>query len=1014
MFKKFLLFILLLLCVFNTAFSYDGEYFGEKDVRVVKTEWFDIIYTPKSEETAKILFEKADGVYKEISEMYGMPIPCRMPVVIVTGVEQFNAYYTNFPYNHIVLYDTGIIDELAVFSETTLSTFRHELTHAFTYNMKNKFWTTVDSIFGDLVSPGSLLFITAGWSEGAAVTSESFNGEGRLNDEFSKQMVRQAKIENQFPKVFDVQGAADIYPVGSFYYFNSAFDQWLQKNYGMEKYAKFWYRCINFQTIGVRSTFKRIYGFPIQQAWDEFKNSVHVPEVYEDAIEDKLVQDFFNATTESSKSKLSSNNKEGALFTNLSCTQKGLYYIDERNDTIYFVPNEKLQNGKIKPKKVYTSQGLNGVKSSSDGRFLALNEYDTNAASIKSKCGIYDTKTGKTLRLKETNVKEPAVIFDGIDYYLVCQKYENQNYSILINKILLNNGRLSKLEEFARVSLKSEVPSDFCDLGKGSFAYINRNGLAYTIQVRDISDLSNIQKTVSLPYERMVVRYLSYSSDAVLHFSYTVPDSMPRYGKYDCSSKEFTLQSKDVSGGVYEPVKMENGQILFAGRFYRQNRLFIGAQNFEAESVKLFGGEEKLVLNINIDEKALLQNKQQNVELPYEKVNPFKYYTKGILVPLSITESPTHLDGNSYSYSNILGLTYMTASPWNAGGLYTLSLGYGTYTNSFAGLFSVSGGTSSSLLSYSVALTSEFDFEGWKQEWLNAQVITKFNPLRNATMYVNAITDTTFGRENKITDYGSDVYFDLGSGFLDDFGSAAPGSKDNYLYSQDVLALGLSTVRNSTAGRYSKTGFMLEAFCYYTLHSRISGGYENDINTADLGANFITYIPRLLPVKNIYSYTYNLPAKLKFSLFPASLSTVMDGDSIMIGKPIADYETILASVRTDLVLLGKEIQKAVSFIPPLYFSNARLSAIYLGVLCDDAKTYKNYRFAHLGSYANMLKSNELEYINQVALRLELGFVPNIGQLARAFQFNCYTQADYTFSTVSDGKINFKLGVEAEF
>ena len=122
--------------------AHSGMFAGEKDLRVVKTKWFDIIYPLRCEESAAILFEKADLVYEEVTAQYGLTPSFRMPVVITPAVENFNAFWTSVPYNHIAIYDTGASGAggLAVFSETLLSTFRHELTHAVTYNMKNGFW----------------------------------------------------------------------------------------------------------------------------------------------------------------------------------------------------------------------------------------------------------------------------------------------------------------------------------------------------------------------------------------------------------------------------------------------------------------------------------------------------------------------------------------------------------------------------------------------------------------------------------------------------------------------------------------------------------------------------------------------------------------------------------------------------------------------------------------------------------------------------------------------------------
>ena len=147
-----------------------------------------------------------------------------MPLVITQKVEQFNANWSSYPYNHIVLYDTFPSDNLQVMEDTILGTFWHEITHSITYNMKHPFWKSLDIVFGDEFYPGSLT-VTRGMAEGAAVASESITGEGRLNSEFSKHVIKQAKIEGQFPYYSDVQGASDKYPIflGIFLLINCSF-----------------------------------------------------------------------------------------------------------------------------------------------------------------------------------------------------------------------------------------------------------------------------------------------------------------------------------------------------------------------------------------------------------------------------------------------------------------------------------------------------------------------------------------------------------------------------------------------------------------------------------------------------------------------------------------------------------------------------------------------------------------------------------------------------------------------
>ena len=87
-------FLAVLLCSFlwiNFSFAYDGFFSGEEELFVVKTQWFDIIYQQSSEAAAKILFEKADAVYEDIAGDYGIEPQFRMPVVITSAVEEFNA-----------------------------------------------------------------------------------------------------------------------------------------------------------------------------------------------------------------------------------------------------------------------------------------------------------------------------------------------------------------------------------------------------------------------------------------------------------------------------------------------------------------------------------------------------------------------------------------------------------------------------------------------------------------------------------------------------------------------------------------------------------------------------------------------------------------------------------------------------------------------------------------------------------------------------------------------------------
>jgi len=74
--------------------------------RVIKTEYFDIIYPPESESSARTLASYADNVYEKLTSLFGITVPARIPVTFAPHTELFNGYYNPVPFPHIILYDT--------------------------------------------------------------------------------------------------------------------------------------------------------------------------------------------------------------------------------------------------------------------------------------------------------------------------------------------------------------------------------------------------------------------------------------------------------------------------------------------------------------------------------------------------------------------------------------------------------------------------------------------------------------------------------------------------------------------------------------------------------------------------------------------------------------------------------------------------------------------------------------------------------------------------------------------
>ena len=68
--KQVLLLFLFLVCS-AALFSYEGMLAGQRGLKVIKTEYLDIIYTPGSEKSAAIIAEHGDDIYRELQE-YGI------------------------------------------------------------------------------------------------------------------------------------------------------------------------------------------------------------------------------------------------------------------------------------------------------------------------------------------------------------------------------------------------------------------------------------------------------------------------------------------------------------------------------------------------------------------------------------------------------------------------------------------------------------------------------------------------------------------------------------------------------------------------------------------------------------------------------------------------------------------------------------------------------------------------------------------------------------------------------
>ena len=915
------LFIVLTSLFFSfSLFAHEGSMAGAGKLRFTQTKYFDLIYGEKNLASANILYEKADAVFEELAAAYGVEPSFRIPVVITATVEQFNAYYANSPYNRIVLYDTGQIDDLAVFSETLLSTFTHELTHALTYNLKNKTFVVVGKIFGDAIS-NHYFTVTSGMAEGATVSYESSKGEGRLNDPYSLQMIRQAKIEDQFPTYSDVKGASDAYPKGSFYYFNGAFAEFLQRNFGMHKYSEFWYRCINGEHLtdfAAAGAFKNTFGIKLNRAWKMFENSLQVPSVAAaNPVTAGQAFDFFDKQNQSGDFSLK--NTTGSRFSNLRVCETGLAYVDDSCNTIHFVRDGK------KPQKLFHQDYLDGIRLSLDGRFLTISHYSTASATIKHCAKIYDFETKKLISVPGTNYVSPAVISSNGEYYFIAQKYEKQRYSIVIQKLDVEK-KLSLCENPVEFTFDAEqVPSEFTDLGNGQFAFSLKSGLDYSICVSDIN-FSGITE-YPVPYEKMKIRDLSLSSNT-LYFSWATKETLPRLGMLNFDDGHFSLMNENISGGVYTPVQ-KDGHIYYTAQFYKQSRLL------ELENSWWTCDEVDTTVSL----PAFENNPAPVPEpLPYKNFSPFQYALNGFLIPI----------GGIASNVPTLGFTYMNSLPWYAG-ITMFSGGYDLSSKSGLFDFSYQSGTDTSLLQYSLVSTLIINKSGFKELSGSALISSGFDFGRRYAVLFAARADASYGKLSAKNDNTSFSSLQIGSASWTNVFTSGPGT---YERKGITLTMGLAHSYKTDLEPYK---------------NELSDIYDVEFDT-----DF--YIPKLLPILCTDNFTYNLPTKINTSVFSLSDSDYriakVNAETVLFGY---DIQKAIPGVSA---LFLNDVILSINYIGGFDYANASdanqswhmtHADVYLDQIKSGEVAYKQYAklklslgfTPNIGTYANSAYRNNL-------------------------------------------------------
>ncbi len=844
----------------------------------LRSDHFEFIYPEESEETAIILYNSAESLYEKATSLLQTEIDIFLPVYITPNTQQLNAYFTAAPYNRIVFYDTPADSfSLAVFSDTKVLVFYHELVHALTMNMKNGFWNFLSTLFGDIYSPSYLYSSTLSFLEGATVSFESMDGEGRLNNGDSMAYLVQAKIEDVFPSWKDASGPRDIFPKAQYaYLFGGAFNSYIQKKYGMEKYSELWTLCGSGGGWDpfIDGSFKKVYGVPLEEEWNAFAETIPVPVIAED------VEVLTVADKPSYHSAMAFRN--GA--------EKGIAFLDN-SSFIQYTPIDSDTGKPGKIRKLLLGDGyVSDMAFTEDGRYLLINGIGTNLTNVYS-LKIYDMEQDECV-VQEVYPLSSACIADFAGYgkfvvgaavrsgraYLEIRDF-NQVLAQGNNAAVLYSEKLPVLREvYSLCAAGEKVWSLEKEAGVWNLAVyeFGANDNKCYLERKEVfpfpkgivpSSLTNggmnegtltfycavAGKGLSAGYEEEPgsLSRLFTIEVPVTGVSETVPDSSfataEPHVPAEATCARVSLAKGDVSGGVHRP-------------FYdpSTDTLYFIARKAESLDVSychgIPGGTTELspinaVPATDGGELVLQTNQTVSTELtlPTERgtYNPFRFIFPGAFLPAGMDLT------SDYPY--LLGATWMLVDPTES--FKALISGGWDYFNGKGGVsFRTWGGPS--ILNYELSLLSEWNRFGFNL-FRGKVILSGAIPVNTRRQEIQYSNKFIYEYDNDCHDFTNkvgiayDCDFKTGKGFFDVLSFTAGAS----FVTESYISRDSSDLRNNI-GMFLKVG--TGGFLPITVNASLMPSSKYFLNLSAEAVLLSFEIQKGIPLLPLYANRFTL------------------------------------------------------------------------------------------------------------------------------------------------------------
>jgi len=610
-----------------SLFHYGASASDKNRLSVISTEYFDFIHPEASADTAVYLARYADGFADEICLLLDTSMKGRIPVYLNPDIQLLNAYFSPFPYNRIVLYDTTVTDgSLGGFRDAILKVFYHELTHAISINVRTPFWQLMSETFGDILSINFIVTMPLSFLEGVTVSFESRNGDGRLNDPYTRHFYIQDKIEGKTPSWKDVAGSRDIHPgSAASYLYGGAFSAWLQDAYGMEKYAGLWKRGGGFNpfTSLLQTRFRQVYGISLADAWAAFLDSIPVPPAI--TVNENILEGI-----------------PDGIYTALAASPDGLAFSDGNSGAVLF---RKL-DGSVE-RLFDTDETLNRLSFSPDGKLLLVSDAKIGGDSILLRARLFDVQRKRFLPDMFENLRDAS--FAGSSS-LICgiESFSQNSRLVLLDRESGGDRRVlvSAGPDESFYTFYNPVHA-----GPGRLACIGADGPDRRLLFVDTAN-GNLSSS-EFPAELRYIRFLSSASDSgetLLSFGWANENTLYRYALYNPDTGLLRMQEGDYSGGVFHPVYGNTtGSILYSASFSGRDRLS------SLDSVS--GCTERIIpppSPLSVRDSGLLP-----APVPRSRYyNPLPWFLDGVFLPY-----PSFLPVDTGLQNVAPGFIYLTGDP---------------------------------------------------------------------------------------------------------------------------------------------------------------------------------------------------------------------------------------------------------------------------------------------------------------------------------------------------------------